>query len=124
MNKPNMLDLEKNYKLGEHFQIPCRIVDNPRLNKMLTGEGAKVAKEMYKDYVAFDADFDKEDRYKIFKIAEKINNNPDVVFFTCVSDRAMSHIHLEIWADDVFMNAVNLLGENNGNAILNYVLEK
>ena len=117
-------ELLKNYNINEHFQIPCCIVDNPKLNKMLTGEGAKVAKEMYKDYVAFDADFDKEDRYKIFKIAEKINNNPDVVFFTCVSDRAMSHIHLEIWADDVFMNAVSLLGENNGNAILNYVLEK
>ena len=88
-------ELLKNYNINEHFQIPCCIVDNPKLDKMLTGEGARVAKELSKEYITIEATYDKENKYQVFKIAEKINANPDVYFFTCVSNRYSNYLTIE-----------------------------
>jgi len=115
--KPNKEELLKNYNIDQHFQIPCCIVDNPKLDKMLTGEGAKVAREMYPEFIGFDAKLDKEDRYKLFKVAQKINNNPDVAFFTCVASRNLQDLHIDFWGTDDLLTAARLV-EENGEVLL------
>ena len=104
-------DLMNQYDITKHFQIPC-FIDNPKLDKMLTGEGANEAKHFYPDYVETEAMFDKEDKYKVWQIASKINANPDVAFFTCVADRNLQNLHLEVWGSDELINAARLVGEN------------
>ena len=115
--KPNKEELLKNYDSNEHFNIPCCIVDNPSINKMLTGEGARVAREMYQEFIGFDAKLDKEDKYNLFKIAQKINSNPDVIFFTCVASRNLQYVHIEFWGTDELLTAARLL-EENGEVLL------
>lgn len=121
--KPNKEELMNAYNENQHFNIPCCVIDNPNLSKMLTGEGARVARELYKDYVSFDAHIEKEDRYKIYKISHKINNNPNVAFFTCVADRTMEYIHIEVWGDEALLNSAGLLGENNGDKMLELLIK-
>lgn len=113
-------ELLKQYNINEHFQIPCCIVDNPKLNKMLTGEGARVAKETFKDYIKIEATYDKEDKYQVFKIAEKINANPDVFFFTCVANRYNQTLTIEFWGSDTLMTSARLVGEN-GDVMLEFL---
>lgn len=109
--KPTKEDLMNQYDITKHFQIPC-FVDNPKLDKMLTGEGSSEARHFYPEYVETEAMFDKEDKYKVWQIASKINANPDVSFFTCVADRTLQNLHLEVWGSDELMNAARLVGEN------------
>ena len=109
--KPTKEDLMNKYNADQHFHIPC-FIDNPKLNKMMTGEGSNEAKHFYPDYVETDAIFDKEDKYKVWEIASKINANPDVSFFTCVADRTLQNLHLEVWGSDELLNAARLTGEN------------
>lgn len=113
-------ELLNQYNINEHFQIPCCIVDNPKLNKMLTGEGAKVAKELSKDYITIDATYDKENKYQVFKIAEKINNNPDVYFFTCVANRYSQILTVEFWGSETLMTSARLV-EENGDIMLEFL---
>lgn len=114
-------ELLNQYNINEHFQIPCCIVDNPKLNKMLTGEGAKVAKELSKDYITIDATYDKENKYQVFKIAEKINNNPDVYFFTCVANRYNNSLTIEFWGNETLMTSARLV-EENGDVMLGFLI--
>lgn len=109
--KPTKEDLMNKYSEDRHFHIPC-FIDNPKLDKMMTGEGSNEAKHFYPDYVETDAIFDKEDKYKVWEIASKINANPDVSFFTCTADRTLQNLHLEVWGSDELLNAARLTGEN------------
>lgn len=109
--KPTKEALEQKYEAIKHFNIPC-FVDNPKLNKLLTGEGSNEAKHLYPEFVETNVIFDKEDKYKVWEIAAKINANPDVAFFTCVADRDLQNLHLEVWGSDEFVNAARLVGEN------------
>ena len=118
LNKDELL---KQYNINEHFQIPCCIVDNPKLNKMLTGEGARVAKEKFKEYIKIEATYDKEDKYQVFKIAEKINANPDVFFFTCVANRYNQTLIIEFWGSDTLMTSARLV-EENGDVMLRFLI--
>ena len=120
--KPNKEDLTRNYDPKKHFGIEC-FMDNPKLDKLLTGEGAKLAKEKFKDYIEFDADFNKEDKYRVWQIASKINENPDVSFFTCVADRTVQHLHIELWGSDTLITSSGLVGEN-GNVMLEILMNK
>lgn len=114
-------ELLKNYNINEHFQIPCCIVDNPKLNKMLTGEGARVAKELSKEYITIEATYDKENKYQVFKIAEKINANPDVYFFTCVANRYNNSLIIEFWGNETLMTSARLV-EENGDVMLEFLI--
>lgn len=116
---PNKNDLMKVYNIQEHFGIEC-FLDNPNLDKLLTGEGAKVAKENYKNYIEIDAQFDKEDKYKVWQIASKINSNPDVSFFTCVADRNLQNLHIEFWGSEELITSARLV-EENGNVLLGFL---
>ena len=113
-------ELLNQYNINEHFQIPCCIVDNPKLDKMLTGEGAKVAKELSKDYITIEATYNKENQYQVFKIAEQINKNPDVYFFTCVANRYNQNLTVEFWGSETLMTSARLV-EENGDIMLEFL---
>lgn len=119
--KPNKEELLKNYDPSKHFRVSC-FLDNPNLDKLLTGEGADEAKRLYPEYISIDASFDNTNKYKVWEIAAKINNNPDVSFFTCVADRSMNHLHIEFWGSEELLVSARLLGEN-GDAMLKFMLE-
>lgn len=120
--KPTKEALEQKYETLKHFNIPC-FVDNPKLSKLLTGEGASEAKIMFPDYIAIDASVDKEDKYQIWKLASQINENPDVSFFTCVADRNLDYIHVEFWGSEELLTSARLVGEN-GDIMLKFLLNK
>ncbi len=120
--KPNKEDLLKQYKLTKHFNIPC-FVDNPKLDKLLTGEGSNEAKVMFPEYIEIDAKFDKEDKYKVWNIASIINKNPDVSFFTCVADRNLENLHIEFWGSEKLITFARLVGEN-GDVLLGFLLNR
>ena len=116
-------ELLKKYNEESHYQIPC-FLDNPVLSKLLTGEGASVARELYKDYVYFDATLDADNKYKIWEVASKINSNPAVHFFTCVgTDLDLGRIHVELWGDEQLLVTARLIGDN-GNILLDFLLDK
>ena len=118
--KPTKQNLLEQYDVTKHYQIPC-FVDNPKLDKMLTGEGVSEAKHFYPEYIDTDAVFDKEDKYKVWQIAAKINTNPDVSFFSCVADRNLQSLHLEVWGSDELINTARLVGDN-GEILLQILL--
>lgn len=120
--KPTKEELLNHYEETKHFNIPC-FVDNPNLDKLLTGEGSNEAKVMFPEYIVIDAQFDKEDKYKVWKIASIINKNPDVSFFTCVADRNLEHLHIEFWGSEELITSARLVGEN-GDVMLKFLLNK
>lgn len=104
--------LQKTYNKEQHFHIPCFVEGNPKLSKMLTGEGAQYAKETYPEYISVETELDNDDRFHVFKIAHKINENAGVDFFTCVALGDMTRLRVEAWVSDELMTAAGLIGEN------------
>ena len=114
--------LLENYQKTQHYGIDC-FLDNPDLDKLLTGEGSKTAKEKFPNYATIETPINKEDKYNIWKIASKINENPDVSFFTCVADRALNNLKVEFWGDESLLNAAGLV-EDNGELMLKVLTNK
>lgn len=118
--KPTKEALLKHYDGEKHFHISC-FVDNPKLDKLLTGEGANEAKVVFPDYIEIDAGFNKENKYKVWEIASIINKNPDVSFFSCVADRTLQNLHIEFWGSEELLTSARLVGEH-GDTLLRFLL--
>ncbi len=120
--KPNKKELLEIYDISEHYGIEC-FLDHSELDKLLTGEGAKVAKEKYPEYITIESKIDNEDKYKIWTVATKINKNPEVSFFTCVADKSLTTLKIEFWGSDALLAEARLVGEN-GDILLKFLTEE
>lgn len=118
-NKEQLLK-EYGDKDKEHFGIPCFIQGNESLSKMLSGEGLKVAAKTFPEYIYFHADLLEEDKYKVFKLAKTLNDNPDIVFFSVVADSDMKGVHINFWGTEELINAAHFF-EDSPNTMLGFI---